>query len=93
MARRVRQVAFRTTFAIPANMVAILITWSAIALSVGWMLGSVGMGLGTLVLLRVCQAMAMPLEDACIDRREERLALPFLESEWAARWAERPFGQ
>ena len=87
MARRVRQVAFRTTFAIPANMVAVLITWSVIALSVGWMSGSVGMGLGTLVLFRVCQAMAMPLEDAWIDRAEERRAMPFSEADWIVRWA------
>ena len=68
MARRVRQVAFRTTFAIPANMVAVLLTWSTLALCAGWMAGSVGLGLGTLAVLRACQSLAMPLEDARIDR-------------------------
>ncbi len=90
MARRVRQVAFRTTFAIPANMVAVLLTWSTLALCAGWMAGSVGLGLGTLAVLRACQSLAMPLEDAWIDRAEERRAMPFSEADWIVRWAGGP---
>ena len=76
-----------TTFAIPANMVAVLLTWSTLALCAGWMDGSVGLGLGTLAVLRACQSLAMPLEDAWIDRAEERRAMPFSEADWIVRWA------
>ena len=39
-----------------------------------------------LVALRLCQSMAMPLEDALADRKSERAASPFLDHKWVKQW-------
>ena len=71
-ARRVNQVAFRTTFSIPLTMMAVILTWLVISLGAGvalgkpWVVPLVFMG------LRGAQFLAMPLEDALMDARAER---------------------
>ena len=90
MAKRIKQVGFRTTGSIPANMMAILMTWLTIsALVTAWTAGPI-LGLLTLPFLRICQAVAMPFEDAWIDRLEERRACRFKENSWIEKWAKTP---
>lgn len=84
--RRVKAVAFRTTFSMPANMVAVCLTWGTLSALVGWVQGQGVAVPVTLLLLRVCQGMALPFEDALIDRRSERRARPHAEAAFLSNW-------
>jgi len=86
MSRRVNEVAFRTTFSIPATMIAVMITWAALALCTALFTGNTLLGLLILPFLRICQALAMPLEDAWVDRLEERRVKPFIDDPWIRHW-------
>lgn len=86
MARRVRQVAFRTTFAIPLTLIGVGTTWTALSVFAAWLAGSMGIGAAAFASLRLSQALAMPLEDALIDRRREREATPFRDHPWVLQW-------
>ena len=84
--RRVKQVAFRTTFSIPLTMVAVSLTWAVLSLGAGVATGKPLAVIAALLVLRGSQQWAMPLEDAIMDWRAERrvrrhMVHPFL-TEW-----------
>lgn len=81
--RRVKSMAFRTTFSIPAHMVAVMLTWTVLAAAVSLVMGHAALFPAGLLGLRACQWCGLPFEDARIDRRLERqtgefMALPFI---------------
>lgn len=86
MAKRVHKVAFRTTFAIPLTLIGVGITWTALSLVVALLCGGIGFGAAAFAALRLSQGLAMPLEDALIDRKREREAAPFLDHPWVLQW-------
>ena len=87
MAKRIKQVGFRTTCSVPATMLAILVTWATISALITALTTDPILGLLTLPFLRFCQAVAMPFEDAWIDRLEERRARRFTDNSWITKWA------
>ena len=76
-ARRIEQVAFRTTFSIPMTMIAVSLSWLVMALGAGVATGNPLVVPLVLLALRVTQHIAMPLEDALIDARLERRVSPW----------------
>jgi hypothetical protein len=76
-ARRIEQVAFRTTFSIPMTMIAVSLSWLVMALGAGVSTGNPLVVPLVLLALRVTQHIAMPLEDALIDARLERRVSPW----------------
>ena len=87
MAKRIKRVGFRTTGSIPATMLAILLTWLIISSFITACTAKPSSGLLTLAFLRICQAMAMPFEDAWLDRLEEKKATRFANNSWLKKWA------
>ena len=85
-ARRVKQVAFRTTFSIPVNMMAVSMTWVVMSLGLGVVMGSPWAVPLSLLLLRGAQHVAMPLEDALIDHRIERRVSSMTPPRFVERW-------
>ncbi len=85
-ARRVKQVAFRTTFSIPVNMMAVSMTWIVLSLGLGVAMGSPWVVPLSLLLLRGAQHVAMPLEDALIDNRTERRVSSLPPPRFVERW-------
>ncbi len=88
-AQHVRSVGFRTTFGIPALLLGTTITWWLLALAVSLWLHGFAFGLLLIGGLRACQVLAMPLEDALLERRAERAAAPFAEESWVVQWCPR----
>ncbi len=83
--RRVKQVAFRTTFSITLTMVTVTLSWAMLSLGAGVAIGPWSVPVVFLI-LRISQEVAMPMEDAIMDWRNERnvrhhLAHPFL-TDW-----------
>ena len=90
MVRRIPKVAFRSTGSIPLSLVAVGGTWFTLCLLVSlWLRGFV-FGLALFVLLRLCQSVAMPFEDAWLDRAEEKRWGRFANHPWIVRWALQP---
>lgn len=85
-ARRVKDVSFHTTFSIPVNLIAVSLTWVVLALGGGVLTGHILAAPAILLVLRVCQHFAMPLEDAFIDARTERRMRPFVGHPFAQHW-------
>lgn len=86
MAKTVREVSFRTTFGIPALLLGTGITWFLLAVAVSLWLRGFAFGLLLLGVLRVSHALAMPLEDAWIMRRNERRAARHQKDPWVQKW-------
>lgn len=86
MANHIRSVGFRTTFGIPATLLGVGATWLLLGLAISMWFRGFAFGLMLLVALRLCQSMAMPLEDALADRKSERAASPFLDHKWVKQW-------
>jgi len=88
--RRVKQVSFRTTFSIPLTMVAVSLSWLVLSLgsAVAW--GHPAMAPVVFLLLRLSQHMAMPLEDAWLDRRGENRVQAHADHPFIRQWC-RPF--
>ena len=88
--RSIEQVAFRTTLSIPANMMAVLLTWTLMAAAMAVIMNSAGAAVFLLLTLRICQGLAMPLVDALIDHSDERRAKRFLDQPFLSRWCHPP---
>ena len=88
MARRIPKVGFRSTGSIPMSLVAVGGTWFILCLAISLWLRGFAFGLILFVLLRLCQSLAMPLEDAWLDRAEEKRVARFANHPWIKRWAQ-----
>lgn len=85
-AKRVKEVAFRTTFSIPVTMVVVSLTWLVLALGAGVAAGHPLAVPTVLLTLRGIQHLAMPLEDAIIDSRKEKQVQSQLEHPFIRDW-------
>ena len=85
-AKRVREVAFRTTFGIPFTLIGVGMTWGLLCLAVSLWLHGFLFGILLFGLLRLSQSIALPLEDALLDRRAERQAAPYADDPWVQTW-------
>ena len=73
---------------IPMSLVAVGGTWGILCLAISLWLKSLAFGLGLFVLLRLCQSLAMPFEDAWLDRAEEKRVARFAHHPWVMRWTQ-----
>lgn len=87
MARRIPKVGFRSTGSIPMSLVAVGATWFLLCLAISLWLRGFAFGIILFAVLRLCQSVAMPLEDAWFDRAEEKRAAPFVNHPWVVQWA------
>ena len=92
MARRIPKVGFRSTGSIPMSLVAVGGTWFILCLAISLWLRGFAFGLVLFVLLRLCQSLAMPFEDAWLDRAEEKRVAQFANHPWVVRWASATVG-
>ena len=77
MAELVKDPAYRTTFGIPLFLFCVSTTWGLLSLTVACFTHNMAVGLFTILMLRLSQAVAMPYEDRRLDRRNEREAQPY----------------
>ena len=89
-ARRLKDVAFRTTLSVPLTMVGVTVTWICLALFVGILNGQPLAVPAVMVALRVAQTLALPLEDALMDFRAERRIARCVSHRFFERWCSEP---
>jgi hypothetical protein len=89
-AQRVKQVSFRTTFSIPLMMVTVSLGWVVLSLGGAVGFGQPWMAPVILLFLRSSQHIAMPLEDALLDRSGENRIRAHVDHPFIQRWC-RPF--
>lgn len=86
MAELVKDPAYRTTFGIPLLLFCASTTWGLLALTAAYLTHNMAIGLFTILMLRLSQALAMPYEDCRLDRRNERVAQPYSAHPWVIKW-------
>ena len=88
MARRIPKVGFRSTGSIPMSLVAVGGTWLTLCFAISLWMRGFAFGLILFVLLRMCQSVAMPFEDAWLDRTVEKRVARFATHPWVLRWTQ-----